>query len=87
MRYVLAILFWVGVFGTVREWRYARKHGMAITRAEKLYLAFVLPLIFGAQLVMDLAGLPFDVTLSVSLLAMGIALNAWAIKRRIQRTR
>jgi hypothetical protein len=50
MRTVIAILFWVGLFTAVREWLYARKHGVGITRAEKLYLAMVLPLIFGAQL-------------------------------------
>jgi hypothetical protein len=86
MRFVIAVLFWVGLFGTVWEWMYARKHGEAITRAEKLYLAMALPLSFGAQLVLDLVGIAPGGATAVSGLAMGMALNAWAIKRRIRRT-
>jgi hypothetical protein len=86
VRLVIAVLFWAGVFRTAWEWMYARKHGVAITRGEKLYLAIALPLIFGAQLVLDLVGIAPGVATIGSALAMGMALNAWAIKRRIRRT-
>jgi hypothetical protein len=86
MRLVLFVLFWVGVFTAVREWVYARKHGLAITLAEKIYLAMALPLIFGAQLVLDLMGITPEVATASSAIAMGVALNAWVIKRRIRRT-
>jgi hypothetical protein len=86
VRIVIAVLFWVGLFWTVREGLYARKHGLAITRTEKLYLAMALPLIFGAQLVLDLVGIAPEVATTGSALAMSVALNGWAIKRRIQRT-
>jgi hypothetical protein len=82
---VIAVLFWVGLFWTVREWLYARKHGLAIARTEKLYLAMALPLIFGAQLVLDLVGIAPEVATAGSALAMGVTFNGWAIKRRIQR--
>jgi len=85
VRLVAPILLWVGLFAVVREWLYARKHGLTITRAEKLYLALALPLIFAVQLVIDsMFGLQAAVAFSLS--AMGLALNAWAIKRRVQRT-
>jgi hypothetical protein len=84
MRFVGPILFWVGVFAVVREWLYARRHGLAITRGEKFYLALALPLIFGVQLVLDsMFGLA--VALAISGNSMGVALNAWAIRRRIRR--
>jgi len=85
VRLVVFVLFWVGLFTAVREWLYARKHSVAITRAEKLYLAMALPLIFGAQLVLDLMGIAPEVATAGSALAMGMALNVWAIKRRIRR--
>jgi len=85
MRLVVFVLFWVGVVMAVREWLYARKHGHTITRAEKLYLAMALPLIFGAQLVLDLMGTAQEVSTAGSALAMALALTAWAIKRRIRR--
>ena len=85
MRIVIAVLFWVGLILTAREWLYARKYGLAITRPEKVYLAMALPLIFGAQLVLDLVGIAPARTVAGSVLAMGVALNGWAIKRRIQR--
>lgn len=86
LRALLFVLFWSGVIGVVREWRYSRKHGLAITRAEKLYLVFALPVIFGLQLVLDLAGIPFAMNLLISFLAMCVALNAWPILRRVNRT-
>jgi hypothetical protein len=83
MRLVVGLMLWVGLFGVVREWLYARKHGLAITRLEKLYLAMALPLILGAQLVLEtLVGIPEIPTAG---LALGIALNGWAMKRRIRR--
>ena len=85
LRYAFGIMFWVGVFRVVKEWRYSRRHGLLITLAEKLYLALAVPIIFANQLVLDLAGVPFDVNVTGSFLAMGLALNAWPIRRRIQR--
>jgi len=83
VRLVAMVLLWGGVIWTVREWRYSRKHGHTITRAEKLYLAMALPLILCAQLVLEaLVGIPQVPTAG---LALGVALNAWAIKRRIRR--
>jgi Kef-type K+ transport system membrane component KefB len=81
---LIGILFWVGLFGTVWECLYSRRHGVAITRAEKLYLAMALPVIFAAQLVLDLVGIGVATTLSA--FAMGVALNAWVLKRRIGRS-
>jgi hypothetical protein len=86
VRIVIAVLFWVGLFLTVREWRHARKHRLTISRSEKLYLALVFPVIFGAQLVLDLVGIaPPERTTAGSALAIGVALNGWAIKRRTER--
>jgi hypothetical protein len=85
MRLVIAVLFWVGLFWTVREWRYAKKHGLAIARTEKLYLAMTFPLIFVAQLALDVMGVAPEVAITGSGLAIGVALNGWALKRRIQR--
>jgi hypothetical protein len=83
--FVAFVLFWVGVFTTVREWLHARKHGVPITRAEKFYLALAFPLMFGLQLVLILAGIARQVAAGTAVIAIGMALNAWAIKRRIQR--
>jgi hypothetical protein len=80
------VLFWVGFFGTVREWRYATKQGLTITRGEKVYLALVIPIFVGAQLVMDLAGVRVQFAALFSVLGMGLALSGWAMKRRIQRS-
>jgi len=85
VRLVIAVLFWVGLLWTVREWLYARKHGLAIARTERLYLAMKFPLVFGAQLVLDLMGIAPEVATSGSALAIGVALNGWALKRRLQR--
>ena len=83
MRLVVFVLFWVGLFTAVREWLYARKHSVAITRAEKLYLAMALPLILCAQLVLEsLVGIPQVPTAGI---ALAIALNGWVLNRRIQR--
>jgi hypothetical protein len=85
MRLVAFVLFWAGMFMAVREWVYARKHGLAITRAEKLYLAMAFPLSFGALLALDLMGVPRVVATASSVIAMGVALSAWAVRRRIRR--
>ena len=69
----------------MREWLYARKQGPPTTRAEKLYLTLALPLIFGTQLVLDLVGVAPELVVPGSALAKSIAINAWAIRRRIQR--
>jgi len=83
MRLVLGLMLWVGSFGIVWEWLYARKHGEAITRAEKFYLLMALPLILGAQLVLEsLGGVPQIPTAGI---ALAIALNAWVLNRRIRR--
>jgi hypothetical protein len=83
VRLVIAVLFWVGLFLTVREWRHARKHRLTISRREKLYLALIFPVILGVQLILDLIGIRGITPMSV--LAVGAALNGWAIKRRVQR--
>lgn len=84
VRYVLFVAFWVGVFGVVREWRYARKHRLPITLSEKLLLALALPLGLAAQLAVERAGFaPGDGIIWA--LVICVALNGWAINRRIQR--
>ena len=87
MRYVIGILLWVGLIRTVQEWRHARKHRLAITRTEKVSLAMVFPVFFGAQLMLDLMGVAPGVATTVSGLGMGLALNAWATQRRLHRPR
>jgi hypothetical protein len=80
---VVGLLLWVGLFGIVWELLRARKHGVAVTRAEKLYLAMALPLILCAQLVLEsLVGIPQVPTAGI---ALAIALNGWVLNRRIQR--
>ena len=86
MRLVVFVLFWAGVFMAVRECVYARKRGLRITRAEKLFLAMALPLSFGALLALDLMGVPRGVATAGSVIGVGVALSGWAINRRIQRT-
>ncbi len=86
MRSLAFVLFWVGVFNVVRECVHAKKHSHAITRAEKLYLAMALPLSFGAQVALDLMGVPVAIAGASAVIALGVALNAWAVKRRIQPT-
>jgi hypothetical protein len=85
MRLIVPILFWVGLFAVVREWLYAKRHGLLISRAEKIYLAMALPIIFAAQLTLDLAGIGREVASTASALAMGVVLNAWAVRRRMGR--
>ena len=86
MRLIAFVLFWAGMFMVVHEW-YAPKHGLAITRAEKLYLAMALPLGFGAQISLDLLmELARGVAAAIAVIAIGVALNAWAIRRRMRRT-
>jgi len=83
VRTLLAVVLWVGLFGIFWEWRYARKHGVTVTRGEKLYLAMALPLILGAQFVFEsLVGLP---QIPPAGIALAISLNAWVLNRRIQR--
>jgi hypothetical protein len=85
MRLFIFALFWVGVFTVVREWRYSRKHGVTITRAEKIYLTTALPLIFGAELVLELVGVAPHLAMTGSAIAIGLALNGWGITRRLRR--
>jgi hypothetical protein len=85
VRLGVAVSFWVGVFGTAWEWIYARRHGAPVTRVDKIYLVIALPLIFGAQLFLDLVGVATEAVVAGSALAMGIALNGWVLKRRIGR--
>jgi hypothetical protein len=87
VRFVVFVLFWVGLFAAVREWLYARRHGVPISRAEKIYLAAALPVIFAVQLALDLVGIAPELATTGSALAMGMALNVWVIKRRMRRTR
>lgn len=85
MRFVAFVLFWVGVFAVVREWLYSRKHGLAITRAEKVYLALTFPVIFLAGGALDWMWPTGRTAAAISVTAMGVTFNAWAIKRRMQR--
>ena len=87
LRALLFVLFWGGIIGIVREWRYSRRHGLAITGAEKLYLVLT-PVLFMAVMppLLDLAGVPFEINAPASALAMCLTLNAWPVVRRINRT-
>ena len=84
MRDFFGILLWVGVFTALREWMYARKQGVVITLPEKLALMLALPLGLAAQLAVELAGFKPDAGTIVALV-IGVMLNGWAIKRRLQR--
>jgi hypothetical protein len=84
VRLVAMVLLWGGLIWTVREWRYSRKNGHTITRAEKLYLAMALPLGLAAQLAVELAGV-YPGSGTIVAVVIGVVLNAWAIKRRIRR--
>ena len=84
MRNFFGILLWVGLFITLREWMYARKQGVAITLPEKLALMLALPIGLAAQLAVEVAGFnPGSGTIAA--LVIGVVLNGWAIKRRLQR--
>jgi hypothetical protein len=84
VRIVLGLIFWIGLFGTVRQWRYARTHGLPITLGEKLLLILALPLGLALQLAVEEAGfVPGDGTI-VTIVA-GLMLNGWAINRQVQR--
>jgi hypothetical protein len=85
MRLLIPVLFWVGLFGTVWELLYARKHGVPVTTGEKLYLALVVPLIFLVALTLAMLDVPRAVTSTASALAIGMAFTGWAFKRRVQR--
>ncbi len=85
VRYFGAILFWVGLFWVAREWLHARRCGVPISRSEKVYLVTALPLIFTAQLALDLMGVAPLTATTISGFAMGIALNGWALMRRMRR--
>jgi len=80
------VVFWAGVFMAIREYFYAIRHRLAITRAEKVYLALTLPLGFGALLALDLMGVPPVLATASSVIAIGLAFSAWAVRRRIRRT-
>jgi hypothetical protein len=79
------VLFWGGVIGIVREWRYSRRHGVPVSTVEKLYLLLVMPAFFGMGLLIELTGVPVEVFGPAILLAMCLALNAWPIARRLRR--
>jgi hypothetical protein len=87
MRLVAFVVFWAGVFMLVRECLFARKHRLAITRVEKLYLAMVLPIIFCVQLALDSLGVPRGAAPVGAVIAMGLAFSAWAVRRRSRRTK
>jgi hypothetical protein len=84
MRIALRLAFWVGLFNTVREWRFSKKHGVPITLGERVPLILALPLGLAAQLAFEEAGFrPGDGVLVM--LVTGAVLNGWPIGRRIQR--
>ena len=57
VRLVLFVLFWVGLFATLREMAVCQKARCKhITRADKLLLVLALPLGLVAQLAVELAG-------------------------------
>lgn len=85
LRALVFVLFWGGIIGIVREWRYSRQHRLVITLAEKLYLLFVLPLFLGASFIVDLIGVPLEINGPATLLAICVALNAWPTIRRVRR--
>ncbi len=86
VRTIGVILFWVGVFWVAREWFYSRRRGVPISKFEKICLVTALPLIFCVQLALDLMGVTLLVSTTISVLAMGVALNGWAIMRRVRRS-
>lgn len=87
VRFAIGILFWVSVFGIVREWLHSKKHGVAITFAEKGYLASTIPLFLALAYVLEMfVGFPTEVAAPISIVVLALALSAWPIKRRIQRT-
>lgn len=84
---IIALAFWVGLFLAVREWRYSRKHGLRITRAEKLYPALAFLLLLGAQPVFYLAGMPVETSVPINGIAIASIPNVWAFRRRLRRTK
>ena len=85
LSFIAFFTFWNGVFGIVREWRYSRKHGLAITLVEKIYLVSMVPVIVGLAFLVDLAGIPVEINGSATLLAILVAVNAWPVLRRVGR--
>jgi hypothetical protein len=57
VKLILTVLFWFGVIGAVREWRYAKKAGAPIARTEKWYLAGGLMLAVAVSLIGDFAAI------------------------------
>ena len=89
---MIAVLFWLGVIGAVREWRYANKIGAPIARTEKWYLAGGLVLAFAVSVIGDLMGLFGDVTdllgtRTTAVLWVAAALVVWASRQMVRRTR
>jgi Flp pilus assembly protein TadB len=82
---LVPVVFWVGVGGIAWEVVHAWRHRVVITRTEKLYLALAFPLFVFGVLAFDVLGLPTEVALPPAALCLGIALNAWVLKRRIER--
>jgi hypothetical protein len=88
---IISVLFWFGVFGAVREWRYAKKM-RPLARAEKWYLAGVVVLAFAATLISDMSGLSDHLnglfgTRATSGFWLAIALIGWAVRQMVRRAR
>ena len=86
MRPVIGVLLWVGIFMAVREWLYARKHGLPITLAEKLYPALAFVLVVAADLVMFVIGISPETAAAGVALSIAVILSLWAMQRRVRRT-
>ena len=86
---MIAVLFWFGVIGAVREWRYARKIGAPIARREKWYLAVGLVLAFGVSLIGDSIGLTgldgLFRTRATAGFWVAVALVVWSARQMILR--
>jgi len=82
---IITVLFWFGVIGAVREWRYAKKIGAPIARAEKWYLVGSVTLAVAVSLIGDLTRLSRTRTTFPFLLA--VALIVWAARQMVRRAR
>ena len=62
------------------------KHGAVITPAEKIYLAALFPVtVFALPFLLDTTGVEFERSMLVSMIGLVGGLNAWPLKRRVQR--
>jgi uncharacterized membrane protein SirB2 len=86
MRHVAFVVFWAGVFMALREWFYARKQRVPITRSEKLYPAIAFALLIVAGALLDLVGISPQAIGYVQVFSIAGILTVWAMRRRVRRT-